>query len=90
MKPPVKFKWRGNHHGYYGIFFIVFGLFNWYMGIDNAELTTLIPLWQSFAGIGIFMLIDDIIEHTITRDTPLRLLYEKIFRPILRRIKNGS
>ena len=53
MQSKVKFEWRGNHHSYYGIFLAVFGIFNWYMGVDNGELSTLIPLWQACIGIGI-------------------------------------
>ena len=77
MRPPVPFKWRGNHHGYYGVFFIVFGLFNVYMGMNNIE--ELMPLWWTITGVGVFMLVDDIIEHTITADTPLRILWEWIY-----------
>lgn len=86
MRPPVPFKWRGNHHAYHGIWLMAFGAFQWYMGIDNYELTTLIPLWQSIIGIGALMLIDDIVEHTKTADTPLRILYEKL-RPFLIKLK---
>ena len=88
MKPLVPFQWKGNHHSYHGIFILAFGLFNWYMGIDNGELTTLIPIWKSLVVIGGFIVIDDVIEHTITADTPLRILYEQI-KPILEKIKNG-
>jgi len=79
MKPPIKFVRKGNHHSYYGVFFIAFGLFNWYMGIDNGMLEVLIPFWQSIAGIGVFMIVDDVVEHTITADTPLRILYKILF-----------
>jgi len=80
MKPPVKFEWKGNHHGYYGVFLMVFGAFNWYMGIDNGQLVDLIPLWKSFLGVGAFMLIDDIVEHTLTGSTPLRLIYRFLYK----------
>jgi hypothetical protein len=82
-RPPVKFKWRGNHHLYYGIFFAAFGIFNWFMGIDNAELSGIIPFWQLLVGIGIGIIVDDTIEHLVTADTPLRIFYEKIIRPLL-------
>ena len=88
MKPLVPFKWRGNHHSYFGAFFIAFGIFNWFMGVDNGELSTLIPLWQACIGIGTLMLVDDIIEHTLTADTPLRIIYVKIIKPML--IKNSE
>ena len=89
MKQLVPFQWRGNHHCYHGAFILAFGLFNWYMGIDNGELTTLIPFWKLLVGVGGFMIIDDVIEHTITADTPLRILYEHI-KPILEQIKNAK
>lgn len=76
MRPPVKFKIRGNHHGYYGVFFIAFGVFNLFMGLNNLE--ELFPLWYAITGIGIFMLVDDIIEHNISADTPGRLFWEFI------------
>ena len=84
MKPPVPFKWRGNHHAYHGIWIMGFGLFQWYMGIDNGCLVKLIPMWQIFVAVGVFMLVDDVIEHTITGNTPLRILFEKIIIPILK------
>jgi uncharacterized membrane protein len=87
MRDLVPFKWKGNHHSYTGLWFIGFGLFNWYMGVDNGELSTLIPLWQGLTCVGAFMVVDDVIEHTITADTPLRLFYEKVIMPILKRIK---
>ena len=65
---------------------MAFGFFQWYMGIDNGELTTLIPFWQLLIGIGALMLVDDIIEHTITADTPLRLLYDKVIKPRLKKM----
>ena len=80
MKPPVPFKWKGNHHSYYGVFMVAFGLFNWYMGIDNGQLAALIPLWQSFAGIGALFILDDWIEHNVTASTPLRILYRLLYK----------
>ena len=74
---------------YYGIFMVVFGFFNWYMGIDNGELVTLIPLWQSFVGVGLFMIVDDVIEHTYTADTPLRILFERVIQPVLRQLNEN-
>jgi len=83
MREPIKFSPRGNHHLYYGIFMIIFGAFNWFMGVDNGELENLLPLWQMFILVGSAFTIDDIIEHKVTADTPLRILYEKILRPII-------
>jgi len=79
-EPPVKFVWKGNHHAYYGIFFIVFGAFNWYMGTGNSNLEGLIPFWQALVGTGSYMIVDDVIEHKITANTPLRIIYRKLFK----------
>lgn len=80
MRPKVEFHWRGNHHVYYGIFFAVFGLFNVYMGWGNSALVSLMPLWWIITGMGAVMITDDVIEHTITADTPLRILYRFLFK----------
>ena len=80
MKEPVKFEWRGNHHSFYGVFLIAFGLFNAYMGIDNGNLSEISWLWWTITGVGVFMLIDDIIEHNITSETPLRKIYLLLFK----------
>ena len=82
-QPPIPFKWKGNHHAYHGIWIMGFGLFNWYMGMDNGYLTNAIPIWQAMVGIGVFMIVDDAIEHTLTSSTPLRIIHEKIIVPIL-------
>jgi hypothetical protein len=82
MRPHVPFKWNRNHHLYYGIAFIIFGSYNYLLMLSSNELMALQPLWLSCIGIGIFMAIDDIIEHCITRDAPIRLIFEllqKIF-----------
>lgn len=76
----MKFVWKGNHHSYYGVFFIAFGLFNWYMAVGNGSLESLIPFWQVFISVGAFMIIDDVIEHKLTADTPLRVIYRMLFK----------
>ena len=80
MRPPVKFYWRGPHHSYHGCWMIAFGIFNWYMSINNLDV--LIPLWQVIIGLGIFMIVDDYIEHNHTADTPLRIIWEGIYKII--------
>jgi len=80
VRPKVPFKPKGNHHLYHGIWITAFGIFNLIMGYDNIE--ELFPLWYALVGIGVFMMIDDIIEHTITADTPLRILWEKIYKSL--------
>lgn len=69
--------WR-MHHGYLGILMIIYG----FTGIN--DITTSLIGW-SFIGIGAYTLIDDIIEHTLTCNTPLRIFYDKIIYPLLRR-----
>lgn len=48
------------------------------------ELYSAVYTW--FYIIGIFLIIDDLIEHFITGDTPFRLLFEKIIVPLLRKL----
>jgi len=86
MRPPIPFDKIGNHHAYHGAWLLAFGLFQTYMSLHGGIVEGL-PYWYTFIGIGIFMIIDDIIEHTITGNTPLRLLYEKIIYPFLKNPK---
>jgi hypothetical protein len=80
MKPPVKFIAWGNHHLYYGISFLAFGTYNLILGIGNGNLDSLSPLWISIMGFGVFCVIDDLIEHLVTSETPLRKLYLFLFK----------
>jgi len=89
MRQPPKFVWRGNHHAYYGIFFMAFGIFNYWMGIPNYPMNEMLWFWQLLASIGFIMLADDVIEHKVTRDTPLYLIFEKIIIPALKK-KGGE
>lgn len=79
MLPPNPFHWKGVHHGYLGAWFIAFGSFFLYMNLGN-NLDFLNPLYQSFIGIGAYLIIDDTIEHVITKSTPLRILWEWLLR----------
>jgi hypothetical protein len=85
MREPVKFYWKGLHHSYIGVWFIAFGLFSSFMCTNNGELSTLVPYWNTLAGIGTLMIADDIWEHKISGDTPLRILYEKVVIPWLKK-----
>jgi len=38
-----------------------------------------------FTALGFFVLTDDVVEHYVTADTPLRLLFEKIIYPLVQR-----
>jgi hypothetical protein len=85
MRKPIKFHWKGLHHSYTGAWFVAFGLFSWYMCIDNGELATLIPFWQGLIGTGVFFIVDDVWEHKISGNTPLRIIYEKVIIPWLKK-----
>lgn len=78
MRPPVKFVARGVHHSYIGAWFIAFSIFMYLMSVDNID--ALIPLWQWMSGIGVYLIIDDVIEHNWTASTPCHILWEKIIR----------
>lgn len=77
MRDRVKFIWYRNHHLYYGIALFLFGLYNYYLMKRSGELTKCKSIWQLLILIGALLALDDIIEHTITRDTPIRILFEK-------------
>lgn len=81
----MKFKWCRNHHLYYGIALFLFGLYNYFLMIKSGELLKLKGLWTLFMVIGAFLAVDDIVEHTISRDTPIRLIFEKYILPHLRK-----
>jgi len=50
----------------------------------SGELLKCKSIWQFFMIVGVVLALDDFIEHTITRDTPIRLLFEKYLLPRLR------
>ena len=79
--PPVHWKTWRMHHAYLGILMMIYG----FTGIADTD--TCGVAWVVI-GIGAYTLIDDIIEHTITGSTPLRILYDKVIYPLLRRFKN--
>lgn len=83
MRPPIKFKWYRNHHMYYGISLFLFGLYNYYLMKRSGELMKCKSIWQMCMLIGVVMALDDLVEHTITQDTPIRLLFEKFMLPRL-------
>jgi len=81
MRPRVKFVWYRNHHLYYGIALFLFGLYNYYLMKRSNELKKCKPIWYFFMLIGTLLTFDDIVEHVITRDTPIRILFEKWILP---------
>jgi len=82
MNPRVPFVWKRPHHFYHGVAIASYSVIMWYVSVDNW-MEVGIPFWQLCIGIGIFMALDDIVEHTVTGSTPLRLLFDKIIYPIL-------
>lgn len=73
LSPPVHWvTWR-MHHAYLGILMVLYGL----TGINDC--TTSMIGW-AFIVIGGYTMVDDIVEHTITGSTPLRILYEWLIR----------
>lgn len=50
----------------------------------HAYIGLLLLGWQYPVNVvGALILIDDVIEHTITKDTPLRVLFDKVISPLL-------
>ncbi|MBW2559872.1 MAG: hypothetical protein JRE40_03335 [Deltaproteobacteria bacterium] len=77
MREKVKFNWKGPHHSYLGAFMVFWG----YLMIcaDYGA------FGYAFTALGFFVLTDDVVEHYITADTPLRLLFEKVIYPLVLR-----
>lgn len=77
-KPPVKFIVRGPHHVYIGGVFIIFG---WLMAPYSYY-----SFWSNLFYVGgALIMVDDIIEHTITGSTPFRWLFDKVIFPFMKR-----
>jgi len=71
LAPPVKFVPWAIHHSYLGILIMIYG----FTGLGQE--------WSYDIGIkfillGGAILADDIVEHTITGSTPLRILFDKV------------
>jgi len=68
------FKPKAPHHAYIGAFLLFLAWTMW--DYDYYH-----PLCEYVAVTGAYVLIDDVIEHTITAKTPLRLLFDKVIYP---------
>jgi len=77
---PEPFKWRAPHHFYIGLMIMLLG---WLMA--PHELYGWLP--NLFYMIGGYIAIDDMIEHTFNKNTPLRLFFLKILVPFLKWLK---
>ena len=81
MRDPIKFYWKNTHHLYIGVGVIVFA---WLMVPYEYY-----NLWRNiFFILGTYTVVDDLIEHTITGNTPLRLFSEKILYPFMKKVNN--
>ena len=79
MEAPNPFYWKGVHHGYLGIAFMLFGgIFLWLNEGNNLDFLN--PIFNFFLVSGGYLIIDDAIEHTITKNTPLRIIWERLLR----------
>ena len=80
MRAPIKFHWKDTHHLYIGFFVLLFAMiripFTYYSFWTNVYLL-----------LGIYIVLDDIIEHSITATTPLRIFAEKILFPFMEKCK---
>jgi hypothetical protein len=79
MREPIKFHWKNTHHLYIGIGILIY-TFLIMPSVENTILTMYFLL-------GMYVVIDDIVEHSITATTPLRLFVEQILFPILNQIR---
>jgi hypothetical protein len=75
VKEPEPFRWRGIHHGYLGAWLQAFGLFFLYMNWDN-NLDGVSLIYLVCFIIGWYLIIDDLWEHLVDRNTPARRLWE--------------
>jgi hypothetical protein len=80
MREPIKFHWKATHHLYIGMGVLLYALVILPL-ISNNTGTTLPFI------IGLYIVVDDIVEHSITATTPLRIFAEKLLFPILNQIK---
>jgi hypothetical protein len=83
FRPPEPFIFRAPHHLYYGAAFALFAGFMKYMCAPWPYYALLDWIWYPLAIIGIYLVVDDIIEHTITKDTPARIIWEKVVFPLI-------
>jgi len=71
---------KAPHHLYIGLFIL-------FMSWTMYSYSYYYPLCYILTAIGLFITIDDIIEHTITANTPLRILFTKIIYPLLNKLR---
>jgi len=86
LRPPEPFIWRAPHHLYYGAFFVAFAAFMKYMCAPWSYYSVFDWIWYPLGIFGIYLIIDDLIEHLITKDTPARIIWEKVVYPFLKEL----
>jgi hypothetical protein len=80
MRSPIKFYWKKFHHLYIGLFIIAYAFI-----IVLDEYYSI--LTNNYFLLGAYIFVDDLIDHTITANTPLGILYERVLYPIMKKIK---
>jgi hypothetical protein len=81
MRGPIKFHWKSFHHLYIGLCVIVGTML-----IVPYQPHT---LWTNiFFILGIYTVVDDLIVHTVTANTPLKILFEKTLYRMMLKIDN--
>lgn len=75
MRKPIQFHWKATHHLYIGFFIILYSLL-------SMRYTEIYIFENNLFILGFYFIMDDIIEHTITANTPLRIITEKVLDPI--------
>lgn len=95
MRPPVKFVPKAPHHLYTGIFIMclggVFRLLAWLCepyALYDAIYNPAMCMTYICLGSGALIAVDDILEHTISGNTPLRIFAEKALFPFLRWLRD--
>ena len=77
---PNSFKPRAPHHLYIGLFMLFLAWTMWPYDYYH-------PLAEITAITGAYITMDDIVEHTVTARTPLRILFEKVIFPLINRLR---
>ena len=79
MRKPIQFHWKATHHLYIGIIITLYSL----LSFEYAEINI---FENNLFILGFYFMMDDIIEHTITASTPLRIITEKVLDPVYYKI----
>jgi hypothetical protein len=80
MREPIKFHWKNTHHLYLGLCILLLALL---FGINEHNNL----LENNIMLLGLYITVDDVVEHTITANTPIRIITEKLLEPTMKIIK---